>query len=144
MVIPWQLQGVSFMGHQQLILHCLRYVFGSVLQQDLQEFVQDWNEHPLRKNNRVSSPHGCPNDIYDIPSLYGTSDQSQPFDTALWARCMLQESTPAPPLCSPTMESLAEAILCVTLRLGTQDITHSNCYSIYLKLVHSFEWLFNS
>ncbi len=38
--------------------HCLRYVFGSVLQQDLQEFVQDWNEHPLRKNNRVSSPHG--------------------------------------------------------------------------------------
>ena len=35
------------------------------------DFVQDWNEHPIRRNNNAVSPHGRPNDIYDMPSLHG-------------------------------------------------------------------------
>ncbi len=44
---------------------------GDILQNDLKTFVLEWNEHAIRKNSLSNTPHGCPNDIYDIPSLFG-------------------------------------------------------------------------
>ena len=53
--------------------YTLGYVFGDLLHKDLEEFVSDWNSHPIRKNRAVTTPHGCPIDIYDMPELYGKS-----------------------------------------------------------------------
>ena len=52
----------------------LAFTFGNLLQRDLDAFVEEWNAHPIRKNRHAPSPHGCPNDIYDMPTLYGKSD----------------------------------------------------------------------
>lgn len=51
--------------------YTLGYVFGNLLQKDLEEFVSDWNTHPIRKNRAMDTPHGRPVDIYDMPELYG-------------------------------------------------------------------------
>ena len=51
--------------------YTLAFTFGRVLQKDLDAFVSDWNAHPIRRNRHSSSPHGRPDDIYDMPELYG-------------------------------------------------------------------------
>lgn len=48
-------------------------MFGRLLQNDLDDFVIDWNSHPIRPNSNLDSPCGCPSDIYDMPTLYGES-----------------------------------------------------------------------
>ena len=48
-------------------------MFGNLLHKDLEAFVRDWNNHPIRKNHTVDTPHGRPIDIYDMPDLYGMS-----------------------------------------------------------------------
>lgn len=134
------------------------YIFGSLLQKDLDEFVKDWNDHPIRRNRHTPSPHGCPNDIYDMPSLYGkhfltqedintdnykhrtgTSDQLQPMDTTLWTTCMLHESTAAPKLCPVVFQNTADVVLHTNFGLTIDDVTHANCRNIYLQLVYHIE-----
>ncbi|XP_065901982.1 uncharacterized protein [Dysidea avara] len=63
--------------------YTLTFVFGELLQKDLNEFVAEWNSHPIRKNRHARSSHGCPDDIYDMPVLHGVQDQLQDFDTNL-------------------------------------------------------------
>ena len=46
-------------------------MFEKLLQQDIDEFVKDWNMHPIRKNKLSAGPWGRPNDMYDMPTLYG-------------------------------------------------------------------------
>ena len=46
-------------------------MFGSLLEQDLDAFVTEWNTHPIRPNVNTDSPHGPPDDIYDMPTLHG-------------------------------------------------------------------------
>ena len=41
------------------------------MDKDLASFVEELNNHPIRKNLQASAPHGHPNDIYDMPSLHG-------------------------------------------------------------------------
>lgn len=50
--------------------YTLGFVFGDLLRQDLDEFVADWNAHPIRLNKSTRSPHGRPVDIYDMPELH--------------------------------------------------------------------------
>ena len=47
------------------------FVFGSLLEQDLDAFVTEWNTHPIRPNVNTDSPHGRPDNIYDMPTLHG-------------------------------------------------------------------------
>ena len=54
-----------------LYRYALVFTLGNLLQKDLDEFVTQWNEHPIRKNRQTLSPHGCPIDIYDMPAVYG-------------------------------------------------------------------------
>ena len=137
--------------------YTLAYAFGNLLEKDLNSFVSEWNDHPIRKNLQSSSPHGCPNDIYDIPSLngtisdklqchilfyfLGTTDQLQPIDSTLWAHCMLYESIASPPLCPESFKDICEDVLHDTLNLSPDDITHANCRNIYLQLVNSIKIL---
>ena len=51
--------------------YTLGFVFGHLMQADLDEFVEDWNNHPMRPNRNLDSPCGCPADIYDMPTLHG-------------------------------------------------------------------------
>ena len=51
--------------------YTLGFVFGHVIQKDLDEFVADLNAHPIRPNRNLESPHGHLSDIYDMPTLYG-------------------------------------------------------------------------
>lgn len=51
--------------------YCLAYVFGDLLQGDIDEFVNDWNSHCIRKNRFSKGPFGRPTDMYDMPGQYG-------------------------------------------------------------------------
>jgi len=51
--------------------YSLAYVFGSVLQNDIDDFIDDWNNHCIRKNRFSEGPFGRPNDIYSMPQTYG-------------------------------------------------------------------------
>lgn len=136
-------------------------MFGNLLHKDLEEFISDWNVHPIRKSHTVDTPHGRPIDIYDMPELYGmsasicfigtvyniilfllgSSDQLQTIDCSLWAKSMLTESKPAPLLCPNFFRTAARRILQNNLHLNEGDITHNNCQNIYVKLVHHIQLL---
>lgn len=57
--------------YREVDRYALGFVIGKLVQQDLDGFVLDWNNHPIRKNLLMQSPHGRPNDMYDMPALYG-------------------------------------------------------------------------
>lgn len=71
----------------------------------------------------------------------GKQDQLKTIDTNLWATCMLSESKPIPPLCPVAFKNAALRILHNTLHLSMDDITHTNCSSIYQEIVHNIELL---
>ena len=41
------------------------------IRKDLQEFVEYWNSHTIRPTSGASCPSGRPDDLYDMPSVYG-------------------------------------------------------------------------
>ncbi len=51
--------------------YTLAFVFGNVLQRDINEFVHDWNNHLIRRNKHRNVPCGRPADLYDMPGLQG-------------------------------------------------------------------------
>ena len=42
-----------------------------MLKNELGEFLQLWNTHPIRCNKKAGIPHGIPNDLYMMPSDKG-------------------------------------------------------------------------
>jgi len=64
----------------------------------------------------------------------------QPIDCRLWTAGMLTQSKPEPPLCPKFFETCAERVL-FRLHLSKDDITHTNCRNIYIKLVRHIEVL---
>ena len=42
-----------------------------VIRRDLEEFVCFWNSHPIRKTSGASCPSGRPDDLYDMPQVFG-------------------------------------------------------------------------
>lgn len=53
-----------------IIRNLLAFTIGGILENELNEFVEYWNSHNIRKNNLTSCPHGIPNDMYDAPQLF--------------------------------------------------------------------------
>ena len=51
--------------------YCLTYTMLHPLNRDLTEFVDNWNEHLIRKNKLADCPHGVPSELYNYPSLHG-------------------------------------------------------------------------
>ncbi len=49
----------------------LAFTIGKMLQEELSEFVHFWNTHRIRKNKLTLTPSGIPNDLYDMPELFG-------------------------------------------------------------------------
>ena len=50
---------------------CLAFVFADVLQKELDGFLEHWNSHPIRPSRNTESPGGFPDDLYDVPELFG-------------------------------------------------------------------------
>lgn len=48
----------------------LAYTICDVLQAELDDFVQNWNSHPIRQS-RADCIGGVPEDLYDMPQIYG-------------------------------------------------------------------------
>ena len=47
------------------------YVSLPPLEKELEAYVHYWNSHLMRKNRNIPSPSGVPNEMYELPSLYG-------------------------------------------------------------------------
>ena len=43
---------------------------------ELEEFVQLWNSHYIRQTTMAECPSGCPDDIYDVPEIFGNNIRS--------------------------------------------------------------------
>lgn len=129
--------------------YTLGFVFGYLIEKDLSEFVEDWNNHPIRRNYTpltdvllifTTCPHCMVSACYihDCCGMHpfsGKEDKSQTFDTTLWALGMASESRGPPPLCPVPFKRTASRILRNKMHLNLADITHNNCRSIYIRLV---------
>ncbi len=49
----------------------VRFCFGPVLQVELDDFLDDWNHHRIRKNSTAETVAGVPELLYFAPSHYG-------------------------------------------------------------------------
>ena len=52
--------------------HILAYVYGLLLRKSLNDFKDRWNSHRIRTNRVAGCPDGVPEDLYNLPQLYGT------------------------------------------------------------------------
>lgn len=51
----------------------VKYAFGPLIQKQLNEFIQEWNSHNIRKSKMAEAPAGVPNVLYNFPELKGTN-----------------------------------------------------------------------
>ena len=61
-------------------LACFRYCFGPVLQRDLDEVVECWNSHLIRKSG-FATVSGRPDVLYFLPESIDRHDHIQHFDS---------------------------------------------------------------
>ena len=50
---------------------CLAFTCAKLLQKELDEFLVYWNSHLIRQSRNTNSPAGYPDDMYDMPELFG-------------------------------------------------------------------------
>ena len=59
----------------EILLHChrnaVRYVFGPLIQKELDQFAFEWNHHHIRHSNMAELPHGVPEVLYHFPNIHG-------------------------------------------------------------------------
>ncbi len=48
-------------------------VFYNLLSLELEEFQHQWNTHSIRPVRLANCPSGIPNDLYEMPELFGQS-----------------------------------------------------------------------
>ena len=49
----------------------VRFCFGALIQTQLDEFLQEWNNHRIRPSKKADAPAGVPDVMYYCPSIYG-------------------------------------------------------------------------
>ena len=42
-----------------------------LLQREMEEIIDDWNQHKIRLQKKTDRPNGVPNDLYDFPEEKG-------------------------------------------------------------------------
>ena len=60
----------SFLVHVFTCSECLRFCFNHLLQQELDQFVMEWNSHRIRRNQR-SAVAGIPDQLFWMSHLSG-------------------------------------------------------------------------
>lgn len=49
----------------------IRFSFGVLIQNDLNQFATEWNTHRIRESRMANAPGGTPNVLYYFPYLNG-------------------------------------------------------------------------
>ncbi|KAG1930743.1 hypothetical protein F2P79_022072 [Pimephales promelas] len=52
----------------------VQFCFTTLVQDELDRFVQMWNAHRIRAQRNITAPHGRPSIMYMAPHLYGSDD----------------------------------------------------------------------
>jgi hypothetical protein len=47
------------------------YCYYHIINQELQDFKEDWNSHRIRKTHGARCPGGVPNDLFHLPQITG-------------------------------------------------------------------------
>lgn len=115
---------------------CLVYVMHKPLERDLDEFVEQWNSHVMRKNKLSGFPGGVPNELYECPSLQGSVDCGKVYEPNLWLTAMVRESECAQPFYSESFKAWADNILRRDMNISQDDITFACCRQVYLHIIN--------
>lgn len=69
-----------FSTADHLHIECLRFCFLPLIQTQLNQFMENWNDHRIRRQRQeVIVPSGIPNVLYFQPEIYDSSDFSFPI-----------------------------------------------------------------
>ena len=49
----------------------VRFVFGPLIQKELDQFTTEWNNHRVRHSKMAEVPNGVPDVLYSLPCLHG-------------------------------------------------------------------------
>ena len=49
----------------------VRFAFGPIVQQELDIYKEEWNNHYIRHSSMAELPHGVPDVLYYFPELKG-------------------------------------------------------------------------
>ena len=117
---------------------CLAIVFLPILERELQEFVQYWNSHPLRRNRLTECPQGIPDDLYDMPNQYGREDHLKTINSSVWMNAMINDAQPPEDMYSNDLyhdcQELVRAHFGIDLH---RQVTASNAVRIYKYIVNN-------
>ena len=132
----------------------MAYAFFPALKHELEEFVALWNSHTIRKTRLAASPSGRPDDLYDMPELFGEIDilHERPVATTCWiggedcvkpvvdnildyAESELAEEPP--PCCPPEFEEFCCELVTEAFGISIPDPTTNIdvCTDIYKYLI---------
>ena len=64
-----------FENSDPIQLECIRFCFYGLLQDQLDEVVNCWNEHRIRHCRNSESPAGRPDSLFFLPTLHHTTDK---------------------------------------------------------------------
>ena len=113
-----------------------------LVEKELNEFKDSWNNHRIRANDKTALPSGIPNDLYWMPSVYGkllgVDDHIQPVSTNLWILGMENESCPVPQFYPLSYKVRANQLLKDKLHMKREQITIENMENVYNILVSNY------
>ena len=67
----------------ELQLESMRFCFLPLIQNHLNVFKDTWNNHRMQANRRNGVLTGIPNNLYNMPLLYGTVDYKYPLSCSI-------------------------------------------------------------
>lgn len=140
-------------GRNLIILfkrYCLLYLSVPLIQQELDEFVDYWNSHLIRKNKQCLVSSCVPNELHEMPEFYGKAmlawvhcvsgiqltgavDQLKPFDVSLWMFAYQTESESPLPFVPIEFEGWADELL-QTHNFFRDDIGAPKIHDLYIYL----------
>ena len=93
-------------------VEALKFSFYGVIQDDLDNLVDYWNNHKIRTSKLSESPDGRPSVIYELPEKYDAEDRKIPVNTVdLNLAKRLYSAAPSQFCCSDEFSELALMIM---------------------------------
>lgn len=65
-----QLRHDGLFNGDALDKNILQFCFTKIIQDELDQIVEEWNAHHIRRSRNVTGPSGCPFIMYHIPEIY--------------------------------------------------------------------------
>lgn len=77
-----------FNDGDQLHIECLRFCYGHLIQNDLHQIAEEWNQHKIRKQKNMELPVGKPNCLFFLPHMMNRIDCGQDIDVDVVDVCL--------------------------------------------------------